>query len=346
MKKILLAFTFIAYVAGAQTPYNKMLGANTTEWDIFQALLGLINGPGHAQNSTASTASIPMPAAGRCTAKTDTTVLGKNYKKYFTAGPSSTVNTHMGYLREDTVARKVYYLDKFSLTEYLLYNFALNVGDTVYLNFPNSSGTYPQGFYKATLINNVMTRVGLRKQFNLKHISASSDTLKYIEGIGSIIHPTYMGSSFYYSGGLFPSSGPGCTYPYYIGLACKFSDGQKYYQSCTYSLTTYCFNRIDSCNYYSNCGGIRENSIFQNTSLYPNPGANKLHLTTSVYSNAMVTIEVTDVTGRFIRSIYKDQLAAGENNLELDLEGIEQGSYFLNLKTKDENVRIPLLIMH
>ncbi|MGZ3884496.1 MAG: T9SS type A sorting domain-containing protein [Bacteroidia bacterium] len=346
MRQLLLAFVFIAYTGSAQAPYNKLLGNAITEWYIFNDGIPLIISHGNTQSlpSVQSTQSVPVPSYGKYTAKTDTSVLGKNYKKYYFQFASSSTSSHIGYMREDTVARKVWFLDKVTLTESLLYNFALTVGDTVYLNFPGTSGPFPKGYYQVKLINNVMTRVGVRKQFKLQ--LPGSDTLKCIESIGSIIHPTYLGTS-YYGPGTF-SGGPSvpCSYPYDLGLACKFSDSQKYYQSCTFSLTTGCFYRPDSCDYWNTCGGVKENSIVQNAAIYPNPSFNAINLSTSMNRSAMVTIEIIDVMGRFVKTVYRDNLPAGENNLNLNLEGIEQGSYFLNIKANAESARLPLLIIH
>jgi hypothetical protein len=342
MKKLLLALSLITFISRGQTPYNKLLGSNTTDWYIFQ---DDVPGPAYKLSSVSS---IPLPNYGKYSAHTDTTVLGKDYKKYFDVytNPSFIFNTHIGYLREDTVARKVYFLDKTTLVENILYDFSLNVGDSLNLNFPNTSGNFPKGYYKVKLITNVMTRVGLRKQFNLKHVSGS-DTLKYIESVGSIIHPTYMGQSNYVAG-QFITSFSGCKYPYNIGLACKYSNNVKFFQSCTYiTAQSYgCIFKYDSCNYWNTCSGIKENTLIQKLSLYPNPATNATVLNFFANEDMVITINVLDVMGRTVKTICMEKIVSGENTINLNLTGIQQGSYFLNVKVREQDIQTPFIIIH
>jgi len=275
-------------------------------------------------------------------------VLGNNYKKFYHvySFPSPGPGTHLGYIREDSVTRKVYFLDKTASSEDLLYDFSLNVGDTAYFAFPSPSGNFPMGYYKVKSIINVMTKVGLRKQWNLKRSTGSSDTLKYIESIGSIIHPVYMYSS-YYGMGQFSWTSP-CTYPYDLGLACKYSDNVKFYQSCTYSvaLSSGCFSKPDSCDYWNVCSGIKENSMIRDIFVFPNPATNEVVVNLALNQEAQPTLEILDITGRKVKIIPYEKLPPGENEIRIDLTDIASGSYFLNIRIKEQELKTPLIIVH
>ncbi|MGD9494386.1 MAG: T9SS type A sorting domain-containing protein [Bacteroidales bacterium] len=77
------------------------------------------------------------------------------------------------FMREDTAAKKVYVLDESSMTDVLLYDFSLSVGDSIYLEFGDTSVNLPTGTSETNYINS---------WFKVKNeILASSavDTSKY-----------------------------------------------------------------------------------------------------------------------------------------------------------------------
>jgi Zn-dependent metalloprotease len=76
--------------------------------------------------------------------------------------------------------------------------------------------------------------------------------------------------------------------------------------------------------------GIAENLIPASFSVYPNPAQNLLHVSFTLQDNENVKLQLTDITGKLVREI--NPLATkGENNLSLNLEGIDNGIYFLNI---------------
>ena len=68
-----------------------------------------------------------MSQMWRTTYKGDSSINGTDYQKLYTLGKSST-NLYL-LIREDTLAKKIYYWD--DTTERVLYDFSLEVGDTV-----------------------------------------------------------------------------------------------------------------------------------------------------------------------------------------------------------------------
>jgi hypothetical protein len=354
MKKLLLLLTFTGFISQAQTAYNKMIGVNNSEWYEFFVPIPISPAPGNGQSNfnTGKNSGISsiFPDYGKWSATKDTFVMGKNYKKFYHVYnmPSFPMNTHVGYIREDSAARKVYFLDKTASAEDLLYDFSLNVGDSVFYNFPTMGYTFYKGYYKVKSIQNVSTVLGTRKQFKLRDVGNSGDTLVYTEGIGCNIHPLYLYTSGYPMGGWFTSMSAGCKYPYIIGLACKYSDGIKQFQSCTYTVaqTIGCIFKYDSCNYWNTCSSIRENSMIENFNLYPNPAKSKTTINFFLNEDVAVSIEVVDVMGRKVKTIRNEKMISGENNIDFSVDDIAPGSYFINVRVKERDSKVPFVIVH
>jgi hypothetical protein len=332
-KILLSSFLLIGVIIDAQTTYHKMLGSNTTDWYIFQDHIPVK--PAGSSNATSMYLS-----AGKFTAMIDTVILSKKYKKMYHVydTPGLNINQHLGYMREDTITKKVYMLNLGATTEDLLYDFSLTLGSTTILNFPDISGSFPNATYTVTTIDTVLTRIGYRKQFKLK--SATSDTLIYIESIGSIMHPLYIYNS-YYNMGLFSFGGSSsCQYPYDLGLACKFSNDEKYFHSCTYNLALMnpCIFKYDSCNYYTSCSGIKELNNVITCNISPNPATEKTNLEIDLTTEELVSIDLYDVSGRKLKTLFKGKLIPNKNTISMDLSDFQTGYYFV--KVNGENISI------
>lgn len=323
----------------AQAPYKKMLAPNTTDWYIFQVFIPVK----HAQ--IPNNASF-MLNGGLYSAMGDTNILSNDYKKIYHEYYSPGNNQHwlLGYMREDTVNRKIYFLDKMSTTDDLLYDFSLTVGASAQLNFPGSFGSFPAGTYTVTHVDSVMTRVGFRKQ--LKLIGPGSDTLVHIESIGNVMHPLYL-YGYFSQGGMFYFNGdPSCDYKYELGLACKYSDNEKYYQSCTYTLAQLnnCIYKYDSCNYFTNCSSIEEISNVTNYRVIPNPTIDVSNLEMDLINEESLSIELYDISGRQLAILYKGHQNIGKTTIPLDLSKYENGYYFIKVEGSKTNIYSPIII--
>lgn len=323
----------------AQTPYHKMIASNYTDWYIFQDFIPVKLAGGSAVN----TINLEQ---GKYSAMNDTTLFSNSYKKMYLVYnyPGSPANQHLGYIREDTMARKVYFLEKNATSEIVLYDFSLTQGAITALNFPDNSGDFPAGNYTVTKVDSVLTRVGYRKQFKL--LSQSSDTLFYIESIGSIIHPLYLYQS-YYGPGMFSFGGSSiCSYPYGLGLACKYSNNEKYFQSCTYVLAEMngCIYKYDSCNYYTSCSGIKENISIINLKVTPNPTSENINLEIESANEELITIDLYDVSGRKLKTLFNGKTLPGKNTVTMDLTNYQSGYYFVKIIGKDYTKNSPVII--
>ena len=93
----------------------------------------------------------------------------------------------LGYIREDTATGKVYFLDPDSMRDFVLYDFGMNIGDSMPITFTNNgqTGYFQTGSYTLDSIDNVDITAGARKEFFLNcHTCSNSHTLRWIEGCG------------------------------------------------------------------------------------------------------------------------------------------------------------------
>lgn len=116
--------------------------------------------------------------------KGDTTIQANNFKKVFCSNDSLKQNWKLiGFIRENVSSKEVWFRDTLN-NEALIYNFSLNVGDSITLYsmvdnnklYDNTTG------YKVSKIDSMLIQSEYRKVYSLSH---SSVTEKWIEGIGS-----------------------------------------------------------------------------------------------------------------------------------------------------------------
>lgn len=344
MKKIysylLLAITlFYGLSSYAQAPYHKMIASNATDWYIFDAHLAVKPAGG-------TTVNYIYLQQGKYTAMDDTVILSSTYKKmkHVYSSPGFNSNQLIGCIREDSVARKVYFVEANTTSEVTLYDFSLTQGAVVNLNFPSNFGQFPSGSYNLVVVDSVMTRVGFRKQ--QKFVGFSGDTLVHIESIGSVIHPLYLFQSDYgYGQFMFGSFNP-CSYQYGLGLACKESNNQKFFQSCTYELALMsgCIYEYDSCNYYNNCSGIQEIASRVQHRIVPNPATDQINMEIELDNEAFINVDLYDVFGRKIKTLFTGKVLSNNKAISMDVSTFENGYYFLKIYNKDFTINNPIII--
>lgn len=186
----------------------------------------------------------------------DTTMDGTSYKKIGQSigGGSGECSCYPpedlgpGYIREDTMSRKVFWRMQGSSTDVLLYDFAVNVGDTLQGLMENCDLTWVAGSIDSILIGS-----GYRKRINYEVSFDPGVQFSIIEGIGS----TYGLTT--------------CPYiPFEMGitLLCFTVDGNVLFSPLGPDLTA--------------CGdltsGILHSKIVPGPVVYPNPSTGIFHL--------------------------------------------------------------------
>lgn len=78
--------------------------------------------------------------------------------------------------------------------------------------------------------------------------------------------------------------------------------------------------------------GIEEKEAFNSIALYPNPTANSTNLVFNLKNAGDVTVTVYDLSGKVMNEIQANQLLAGDNTIALDMNNVNNGIYFVNIK--------------
>lgn len=202
-------------------------------------------------------------------------------------------------LRDDTLARKVYVIEKDTETEELLYDFSLEVGDvtSVYTLY-NANYTETQSGYNEVQLIAIET-VTLNgqdyRQFELE-TADGFEVVYWIEGIGSTWGPTIPATA-----------GP---WPFDVAwpvLLCFEQDETLIYDNPMYST---CFESTTSVEEHSESSPVR---------IYPTIADDVLYV--DVTENKDFTIEIYDVSGRMVKT--------SRNMQRIEVSDLQSGIYLV-----------------
>ena len=205
-----------------------------------------------------------------------------------------------GFLRNDTVNKKVYYRKQGTNSDTLLYTFDLNIGDTLprtYINHKFNQNNTFVGYIVDSVFIESYGGVN-RKVFVLNKSGSRQYTL--IEGIGSVR-------------GLFSyrSTRVSTTGNYEYNLNCLTVNNQLVYGSSGANCQLTSINELD-------------NKQSGDLNVYPNPVKNQFKIETTQRLK-IKEIELFDLTGKSVR-IYNS------NQLEFSVKGITPGVYILRIE--------------
>jgi hypothetical protein len=229
--------------------------------------------------------------------KGDTILNSLTYHKIYSDDSTSTIK-YIGGLREYN--KRIYYIDRYCSHNILLYNFNLNVGDSMKLSCMLCDT--PTVYTKLTSIDSViLTNMKYRKRLNFDN---GTYYPPWIEGIGCM-------------GGLL--------YPYYSCTACmcgyesvcfEQNDTTLYTNPSPYNIYN-CFDYITSVNELNN----KEDLI----TIFPNPAASKL--TIEAPQNSI--IEILNIEGQLIKI-----LVSSGNITSVIVSTFPSGMYFIKVRTE------------
>jgi len=220
----------------------------------------------------------------------DSTINGVVYKRLIHSFDSFPSNNY-DFIREDSIAQKVYYIGRFSSQEILLYDFKVKIKDTV-----------NNGYYTniADTIDSIKIGTQLRKRIRLNNY------IDWVEGIGAI-------------NGLITSAIPIplCDgMPYVRLLLCFYNKDSLIYQP---------YNEVYlDCFYHTTYDAVRSINYKTNYILYPNPSNDKITIKSD--NDEQYNVEITDIQGQIlINKILLNQSS------QISLQGIKSGIYFVRI---------------
>jgi hypothetical protein len=225
----------------------------------------------------------------------DTVILRKNYKKlYVVAGNEWQVQ---GYVREEE--KRVYYRPGTDSSEMLLYDFNINVGDTFKTVKMLGSTFQTVSCYVSKVDSVRLENAEFRKSYSLDWMKGDICLPHlWIEGIGGTAYPDYILDRC--EGG-------------YEGLNCVFDKGNLIWHS---QYTSDCRLNI----------GIAPELTISAPCIFPNPANEYLHIN-NIPSGKGFSYTISDCLGRM-----KLEGSISEPDQSVNLEGLNAGIYFLNLR--------------
>ncbi len=268
------------------------------------------------------------------------TVLGTTtYQKVHLEEITGSLNDcDFGYIREDTAAQKIYFVDNLFSPEILLYDFSMLIGDSIFLDFSVPFGLYyTDGYYFVDSISNITINAGVRRIFYLSNPNNFTQfPLEWIESVGNPGHLVYTHSLNMGAGWLFFCQDP-IARDFYQLLTCFEHNSQKvYFDSCAHAFAynNGCFDYTDSCNFWNICGSLAEHSPIADWALAPNPTPGPVQIQVQAMRNEHVTLSVIDLKGKLICS-QPAELGVGWNSLSYDASGCKSGFYILEMRWRE-----------
>jgi hypothetical protein len=263
---------------------------------------------------------------------------------------NSDLSCVMGYLREDTAAQKVYFIDNAGNPEIVLYDFSMQVGDTIPVSFLSPWSAYTSGNYILDAITTMQIGPGQRRVFHLSnHNAPGTPELTWIESVGNPIDMFYPYSRDANAiGGYFYYNCPGVQHQFDQFLICFRHVSLIYLDSCSHAIAasnpvnTY---YVDSCNYNGFMSSIGEEQAFAEIGFSPNPANAQTVLALELKKAETVELFVYDVAGKktFLRQSL-GRLPAGKTEMQIDLPGLPDGCYLAEVRTKEGSVYCKLIV--
>jgi hypothetical protein len=216
---------------------------------------------------------------------------------------------YSGALRGDSITNKVYARWNANTNENLLYDYTLQVGDTLPLNI--AGWVWDIGVY-VTRIDTIQTLDGINRKvwyLDFKY-EPFEGWPQIVEGIGS-------------TSGLF-----GGIEPYWEGwneLLCFSVNGNEVWRS----LRDTCYVITDSC---ANVGVNERNN--DEINIYPNPFQNYFRIL-NIPLNTKTNISLISSYGQII---FNQDLGSSISELKLETEYLQTGFYVLTIRTSDNKI--------
>jgi|GEM_PF-1259861 len=328
----------INVVSGGVPTYQKLLADSVTEFDAI-GICHYAKQQTGTQQTMSNCVSTQLHFPGGLNAwyaKGDSLYNGKTYKKITYS------NSFQGLMREDTLAKKVYFIQYCNTNEELLYDFSLAQGDTISYHFQYSNYLITSGVFTVDSIRMQHDyKSYYNKHFYLKnHTTPGNYTLEMIEGVGNVSHPLFLYYWFQSDQfGTFPS----CSSANFDeALSCKWNNGIKvYYDSCLYSESRlHGFSSIsDSCSYcWGATGGITKYGDMENVIISPNPSTGNFVIETNTTTKQ--TLQIYDINGRIVLT------QTINNKATIDASSLPDGVYNISILNNESIVNKRLVIAH
>lgn len=347
MKKALLTsvILFLVFHLQAQIYYPMLDSLN--RWTVLNN--AFVVSPPHDDENNMESINCQYPdysyIKSNFTANVDTVINGMAYKIVELSDLFS-VCTY-GYVREDVSVQKVYFMDNMFNPEEVLYDFTLQTGDSINLNFYFLGFSYfNSGLFFVDSVTQFNTVNGLRKMICLSQNTPNANPLYWLEGVGYIGHPFYTYSYNSYGGFSFPNCSPYYIYGFSTSVICYEHLQNVYHDSCYYNFVlnnTQCYFIVDSCDYYDFCTSIISAGKSFEFSIYPVPAKHHIQLKVQLTTPAAITISIYDGIGKKIID-EKFDCSTLSGLFHIDTSLLKPGMYITECSTSASAYRAKFVI--
>ncbi len=245
----------------------------------------------------------------------DTIISNKHYQRVLSSGYENHVmgnccyyySKYVGAIRQDSIHKKVYYCNAYS-TDTLLYDFNLQIGDTLPISYINNNN---QGKNFVSSIDSILIGTSYRKQYHISNydVNIDSNYVYLIEGIGSTFGLIYQ-------------------------LTPPFENGNTLNCFGQNNVTLYT-NPNGNCDLTLNIKTLNvQNSSFQ---IFPNP--NNGSFTIEPSNSTKQTLQIFDINGKMLLS----QPITGKTTI--DVTNLAEGVYNLSLLSNEGIINKRLIIV-
>ncbi len=84
--------------------------------------------------------------------------------------------------------------------------------------------------------------------------------------------------------------------------------------------------------------GLEGVTFVNKLDLYPNPSSQNTRLSYSLEQSSDVRVDVLDISGRIVSQVYQGTQASGDQNIEIELTGLESGVYLVRIQSGGEQI--------
>jgi hypothetical protein len=328
MKKLLFFSQLLIFSFSKAQQYHPLLDS-VNEWNYFSICMAV-----SSISNPCFYGSVHSYYFSEFTSN-DTIINSMEYKRV-----NSDIACLMGYIREDTLQKKVYFIDNQFNPEILLYDFSLQAGDSINLSFPITSDIHNPGYYHIDSIISVNLFGGTRNALYLNPTTGGNQLI-WIEGVGcteALLYP-YAGT---FSAFFFPTC-PEIQHQSSQFLICFKHENKIYFDDCAYNVALspgYILN--DSCSFTNYCSGI---SNFEKTDLNisPNPAMNYITVTTDHLSVKNYHLTLMNINGQKIKTWDHSIIVEGKK-IVLEINDISSGVYILECNYDDNLLRKKIVV--
>ena len=255
------------------------------------------------------------------------------YEYYLHPDTFDTIRQLYASIRQDKLAKKVFIIRHYlsELTERLLLDFKVNVGDTVKLDaYYWNSG--PENTDSLFIVDSITTTIlynaEARDLFYLSnHDEQFPVSLQLIEGVGSIQNPFGPAVSLSYIEQT-PNKGVCC--PVY--LVCQTID----------EVPIYVLNETSSCNSLEVWSSIETHKADQFFEIYPNPAKDNLSIKFQETPDSTIEIFICNMQGDVV---YQSDVNLTTSEFIIDLDAYKSGVYILRVNYENTPYSSRLIIL-